>query len=453
MRIRTTAVVMACAVAGLTAAVTWPASAATSSDPSAAAQQLARQVLPANDGWAAAGTGTTGGSAADEAHVFVAHNRGELVTALGGANATNGTNSTPKIIFVSGKFNANVDDANTPLTCADYADPAYSLDQFLATYDPAVWGRVTPSGDLEAARVRSAANQKARVMINVGPNTTIIGINNAVLRGFNLNLASTSNIIIRNIHFQDAADCFPAWSPTDGSAGNWNSLYDLVTLTGATNVWVDHNTFSDGNNLDANQPLYFGRPYQVHDGTVDIIRASNFVTVSWNDFYDHDKTMLIGSTNTVGADVDKLKVTVHHNRFGNTSQRLPRVRFGQVDVYNNYYIATDEETFQYAWGVGVYSAIYAENNFVLRSADVPTSDIVYDWRGTAPGGMTELGSLVKVGSQPAVPVNFLADYNAANDPDITTDAGWTPALRAAPADPTADVPTLTKQTGANKLPT
>ena len=279
----------------------------------------------------------------------------------------------------------NVDDANQPLSCADYEDPAYDLDAFLATYDPAVWGRVAPSGPLEEARVASTRNQRDRIFINVGSNTTIIGINNAVLRGFNLNLQNMSNVIIRNVHFQDAADCFPAWAPTDGAEGNWNSLYDTVTLSGATNVWVDHNTFSDGNNHDADQPVYFGRPYQVHDGSLDVIRGSNFVTISYNDFYDHDKTMLIGSSNTVGVDVDKLKVTIHHNRFGNNIQRLPRVRFGQVDVYNNYYVVTDEETFQYAWGVGVFSAIYAENNFVLRSADVPLDAIVFDWRGTAPG--------------------------------------------------------------------
>src|SRR5690242_10288219 len=39
---------------------------------------FARQALPAGDGWASAGTGTTGGSAADSAHVFVVHTRDEL---------------------------------------------------------------------------------------------------------------------------------------------------------------------------------------------------------------------------------------------------------------------------------------------------------------------------------------------------------------------------------------
>jgi pectate lyase len=460
MRLRSLSVAgLSAAVAitmGVTLAATWPATAGTSTTPSAKALDLARQTLAPDDGWAAAGNGTTGGSAADDAHVFVAHNRLELVAALGGNNATNATNATPKIVFLSGKMLANVNDANEPLTCADYADPAYSLDAFLATYDPAVWGRATrPSGPLEDARVRSTRNQRDRVLINIGSNTTIIGVNGASLRGFNLNVQNVSNVIIRNVNLMDAADCFPSWDPTDGSAGNWNSLYDTLTLSNATNVWVDHNTFSDGNNHDQDQPVYFGRPFQVHDGSFDIIRGSNFVTGSYNDFYDHDKTMLIGSSNTVGVDVDKLKVTLHHNRFGNNIQRLPRVRFGQVDVYNNYYIVTDEETFGYAWGVGVFSAIYAENNFVLRSADVPLDAIVFDWRGTppTPGAMTEIGSLVKVGSNGPKPVNFLEEFNLTHDPDIPTDAGWVPTLRAGHVDPTYAVPALVKSAGFNKLPT
>src|SRR4051812_14277037 len=45
----------------------------------AADLRVGRQALPANDGWAAAGAGTTGGSTADDAHVTVVRNRAELV--------------------------------------------------------------------------------------------------------------------------------------------------------------------------------------------------------------------------------------------------------------------------------------------------------------------------------------------------------------------------------------
>jgi pectate lyase len=447
MRRRILAAAVVCVVAAAMAAAA-PTAAAT--DPSAAALAVARQALPANDGWAASGAGTTGGSAADDAHVFVARDRAELIAALGGDNATNRLNATPKIVFLRGKIDANVDAANNPLTCADYADPEYSLDAFLATYDPAVWGRVAPSGPLEDARVRSTRNQGDRIRIFAGSNTTIIGLGrSATLLGANLILDRVSNVIIRNVAFEDAHDCFPAWDPTDGSAGNWNSLYDNVTLTGATNVWFDHNTLTDGDNQDVDQPVLFGRPHQVHDGLIDIIRASDLVTLSNNNLFEHDKAILIGSTNTVGADVGRLRVTLHHNRLANLGQRGPRVRFGQVDVYNNYYVITDEDTYQYSWGVGVQSAMYVENNFVLRSADVAPDAVVFDWGGTQ---MTEIGTLSRVGTGPISTTGLLDAYNATHDPDIGGDAGWTPALRAGPVLPAAAVPAVvTRFAGAGKL--
>ncbi|GAA1759181.1 pectate lyase [Luedemannella helvata] len=466
MRVRTVAVLSTCAAAvAAVAAVTVPAMAATDSArtaaaPDPAALALGRQVLAANDGWAASGSGTTGGSAADDAHVFTVSTRAGLIAALGGDNAANLRNATPKIIFIKGRIDVNTDDNGNPLTCEDYYDPAYTLQDYLTAYDPATWGMVTPTGPLEEARVRSAANQRARVMINVGSNTTIIGLKGAKILGGNLLLGSSSvsvsNIIVRNVYFEDAHDCFPAWTPTDGATGNWNSLYDSVTLSRATNVWLDHNTFTDGANQDATQPIYFGRPYQVHDGASDIIRGSDFVTVSYNNYFEHDKTMLIGSTNTPGdpatnpgADLGRLRVTLHHNRFANLGQRVPRVRFGQVDVYNNYYYQTDEDSFVYAFGVGAQSAIHAENNFVLRSADIPLDALVYDWGGTR---MTEKGTLTRVGTGKISAVNLLDAYNATHTVQLATDAGWTPTLRTG-LDPTASVPgVVSAQAGAGKLP-
>nr|BFE71150.1 hypothetical protein GCM10020092_044510 [Actinoplanes digitatis] len=175
----------------------------------------------------------------------------------------------------------------------------------------------------------------------------------------------------------------------------------------------------------------------MHDGASDIIRGSDLVTVSYNDYYDHDKTMLIGSTDTPGVDVGKLRVTVHHNRFGNVIQRAPRVRFGQVDVYNNAYRATDEE-YGYSLGVGVESSIYAENNHFVRSEDLPDGEIIHYWKGTR---ITALGTLVQIGHRPAQPVDLVAAYNAAHDPDLAPDGGWVPTLRTR-LDPTADVPRI-----------
>ncbi len=112
-------------------------------------------------------------------------------------------------------------------------------------------------------------------------------------------------------------------------------------MLGATHVWVDHCTFGDGDNPDSNQPLYFGRLFQVHDGELDITNASDLVTVSWNRLADHDKVMLIGSSDSAAADVGKLRVTLHHNMFVNVIERTPRVRFGQVHLFNNYFAGID----------------------------------------------------------------------------------------------------------------
>src|SRR4051812_47175346 len=133
MRGRSLAAAAVAVVTALGLGITPPAGAASRAlsgrGPSPAALWLARQPLAPNDGWAAAGSGTTGGSAADAAHVFVARNRAELLAALSG-------DAAPRIVFVSGRFSMSVDAAGQPLGCADYADPAYDLDAFLAAYDP-----------------------------------------------------------------------------------------------------------------------------------------------------------------------------------------------------------------------------------------------------------------------------------------------------------------------------
>ncbi|MEN3360845.1 MAG: pectate lyase, partial [Mycobacteriales bacterium] len=308
-----------------------------------------------------------------------------------------------------------------PLACADYQTNGYTLAGYLATYDPAVWGTAEPSGPLEDARAASAALQTARVGIKVGANTTIIGLPGARLLGADLLINKVDNVIIRNVTFEHAFDCFPQWDPTDGATGAWNSLYDNVSLTGATHVWVDHNTFTDGSHPDSLQPTYFGDEFQQHDGELDITKASDLVTVEWNQFRDHDKTNLLGSSNTVGPDVGKLRITMHHNLYANILQRAPRVRFGQVHVYNNLYVVPGGRGYLYSWGVGVQSQIFAESNFFLLGSGVTADKVIFNWGGT---DIHAANNLVN-----GRPTDLLAAFNAANP---TTPIGsattWTPTL-------------------------
>ena len=83
-----------------------------------------------------------------------------------------------------------------------------------------------------------------------------------------------------------------------------------VGTTFSSRIWIDHNAFDDGEHPDRTQPIYFGRPFQWHDGECDITNGSDLVTVSWNRFTDHDKTMLIGGSDSASAsDRNRLRIT------------------------------------------------------------------------------------------------------------------------------------------------
>jgi pectate lyase len=433
------------------------------------AHDLGRSTLHPQNGWGAYGAGVTGGSAATMEQTYVVTNRQELIAALNNGvypPPSSTPSNEPKIIYVSGTIDANVDDTDQPLACADYYRNGYTVEAFLATYDPAVWGRVPPTGPLEDARIASRNAQQARVRVRVGSNTTIVGLDrNALIKGAWFDIRGTanvansrSNIIVRNLTFRDTYDCFPEWSPTDGVLGSWNAQYDSISLRDTNNVWIDHNQFEDCDTKDANQllgrtpeccgrkdaqeqllgrtpeccgrkdaqeqPNHFGVLYQVHDGLLDITNASDLVTVSWNRFREHDKTMLIGSSDSAVADRGKLRVTLHHNVFERIGQRAPRVRFGQVHLYNNYYDLRSTPHYQYSWGVGSESAVYAEENFFLADRPFTPDQIIERFNGTA---LSASGTLL-IGPRVRNPVDVVAAWNAVNAPDLGFDVGWMPTL-------------------------
>ena len=415
---------------------------------SATAAELERETLAPDDGWAAFGTGTSGGSLAADDHVYTVTTRRELIAALndGVPASTSPANpsNVPKIIRVEGTIDFNVDDNNQPLACESYFRPdpttgvLFSYEAFAAAFDPSgTWGRVNPSGPQERARVASAAAQQARVRIRPGSNTTIVGVGkDATLKGIWMDIRGTANvpssrtnIIVRNLSFVDTYDCFPQWAPTDGAQGSWNALYDSISLRDSNNVWVDHNRFEDVETADDSLPTKFGVLFQVHDGLLDITNASDLVTVSWNVFRDHDKVMLIGSSDNAPADVGKLRVTLHHNLFDDLGQRGPRVRFGQVHIYNNYYKICSTPGYAYSLGIGIQSQIYAEENFFLVDPGaIAIARIIGRFNGT---NIHEAGSLVGSVPRPASQsryVDLVAEYNAVNNPDLVPTVGWAPTL-------------------------
>lgn len=324
---------------------------------SAESPTFMREVLPKQDGFAAVGTGTTGGATATEQNVFKVTNKKEFVSAL-----KNRKNTAPKIVLVYGTIDFDTDDNGKPLTMKDYMVDGYDFQQYLETHKPNSTALKSVKDEQEAKRKASQKNQSKSITVHVPANTSIIGMDNAKLKGVNLVL-DADNIIIRNIQFESPYDYFPAWDPSDGPEGNWNSQYDSISIKGGTHIWIDHSSFQDG---PETVEKYFGRKYEHRDGLVDITNQADYITISYSTFENHNKAMLIGSSDSRVADEGKLHVTLHHNYFHNVVQRTPRVRFGQVHIYNNYFASdaasNSEYAYAYSLGVGKNSQIYAESN-------------------------------------------------------------------------------------------
>jgi pectate lyase len=226
-------------------------------------------------------------------------------------------------------------------------------------------------------------------MTKVTSNKTIIGVGStATITGSGLNVANASNVIIRNVNFRD-----------------WDD--DAINVQYSTRVWLDHNSFSNG-----------------YDGALDIKRASDYVTVSWNKFSSHDKTMLLGHDDGNGSeDAGKLRVTYHHNWFNGTNQRHPRVRFGNpVHVYNNYYGGVTSYGVASTKDAGVLvEGNYFENTkdpFHRGEGSSPAANLVAKNNYFVNSGAGSAGGTVK-----AIPYSYTLDAASGVKASVTSGAG------------------------------
>ncbi|MFF0162386.1 polysaccharide lyase family 1 protein [Streptomyces sp. NPDC005263] len=311
-------------------------------------------------GWAATGTGTTGGAGGT---TWTVRTRAELKEAL----ANEGEPGAPKVIRVVGAVNGHEADDGSLLGEQDYA-PGYDLAKYMSCFgaDGSTWSDTRHDYCRQQRTLRQTGSnkEKAQIQLTVPSNTTLVGVGgDARLLGVFLTVKTGTNIIVRNLRLEAPVDHFTSWSPDDGTRGSWNARFDAMTVITGKNIWVDHCTFTDGRFPDRAAPLGFhGEHVQRHDGLLDIEDGSDFVTVSDSRFTDHDKALLIGSGDGRGdRDRGHLKVTFARNLFTDIVQRGPRVRFGQVHVVNNVYRGRAADTF-YALGVGVESAIFSERN-------------------------------------------------------------------------------------------
>ena len=194
----------------------------------------------------------------------------------------------------------------------------------------------------EVAILRNKLNRdwKTLIEIPVKSDTTIIGLNDkAEIRGGSVIIKNVRNVVIRNLILTECYNPFPKIEDSDGL----NAEFDLVSIQSSKYVWIDHCTFDTKfSHSELEKDKYETKDrrdvyWRVYDGQCDITNTNDFITISWCIFKNHDKTMLIGNSDSKVADVNHQTITLHHNWFNNCKQRLPFVRFATIHIFNNLY--------------------------------------------------------------------------------------------------------------------
>jgi pectate lyase/pectin methylesterase-like acyl-CoA thioesterase len=201
----------------------------------------------------------------------------------------------------------------------------------------------------------TTADQEKRGRVALPGDTTLVGLGtDAGFVNAHIEVKDVSQVIIRNLNLRNPCDVAPEWDPKDGATGNWNAQFDAISIVGARHVWVDHNSFTDAPFTDDQLPTENGKHKQCHDGALDIRDAADFVTVSYNRFALHQKNMLIGASDKATGDAGHLRVSISNNLFEYVASRAPRVRFGQVHLFNNYHVGDRRHPgYRHEYSVGV----------------------------------------------------------------------------------------------------
>jgi pectate lyase len=250
------------------------------------------------------GGGATGGGTAGAA--------GRGMGGNGGSGGTAGSGACPATLVGWGSVTGDGVSTTTGggTTAPVRPTSAAELMMYASDSTPRV---IEVAGTFNVPRLAIASN---KTLIGVGTTATI----NGGLRIRGSSSAAVQNVIVRNLRVNGLT------TDVDG---------DAVQIYFAHHVWIDHCDVWDG-----------------PDGNLDLTHAVNWVTVSWTMFRyttayqrpagedgDHRFANLVGhSDDNDGEDTGRLKITFHHNWWGErVLERMPRVRFGQVHVFNNYF--------------------------------------------------------------------------------------------------------------------
>jgi len=249
-------------------------------------------------------------------------------------------------------------------------------------------------GTLRAPAVRVASH---KTLLGVGSAATLEG---GLLVGGDS--AYSRNIVIKNLRVNGAYS---------------GVAHEAVRIERAHHVWLDHLELFDTSG----------------EAALDIVSGSDLVTVSWSKVHftpdtpdsEHRFGCRIGDHNEAddvarAEDTGHLNVTLHHDWFADdVRQRAPRVRFGSVHLFNNYYSIGTRANDWSIWA-STESRVLLENNY-FKGVDNPhelnTVDAQLLSRNNVYDGAT--GSMQSTGSAFTPPYTYIPD-TALSVPDLLT---------------------------------
>lgn len=169
-------------------------------------------------------------------------------------------------------------------------------------------------------------------------NITVEGVgDDATCYGFGVRCVRMQSVEIRNLGVMLFGD--------DGIAFETDNKY----------IWVHHNDIFYGKaGSDADQAK--------GDGSLDLKNDSQYMTLSYNHFWDSGKMSLCGMKSETGPNY----ISYHHNWFDHSDSRHPRVRTMSVHVYNNYF----DGVAKYGVGVTYGASVFVEANY-FRNVSKP----------------------------------------------------------------------------------
>ena len=249
---------------------------------------------------------------------------------------------------------------NTVTTCTGLVEILAAREKNNAETTPLI---IRMIGQVESPAGKNSAGY---VQIKATQNITFEGVgDDATTYHWSFLVRETNNVEIRNLAVMEFYD--------DGISLDTNDFND----------WVHNCDIFYGQDRGGDQ--------KKGDGSLDVKSGSDYVTFSYNHFWDSGKTSLCGMNQDEGSN---FHVTYHHNWFDHSDSRHPRVRAGTIHVYNNYYDGNSK----YGAGATTGSSVFVEANY-FRNCKYPVlisqqgSDISGNPKGTFSG---EDGGIIKM---------------------------------------------------------